>query len=229
VLEGTRLTVQRKSNPDGFEFTIRTPGTPDRWKDYELEMASAWQEMQAVAVKDARRHNARRRADLDSYGSGASTADAAAAAAAAAAEAAVAEEATYEASFADSALEASLTVFFYWVNFGPLSRGSAACGYAVLRACLAAVGLGLRLPALPPAKQLDWEAILRPAPASFIAAVKPWLKPKLLRRTFAPSRSAGGRSTNYYEFGGGDVLAPLPDLDSVLPTLRTAIEALNAD
>lgn len=38
VFEGTRLTLLKK-DPDGFEFTIRTPGTPDRFKQFGKEMS----------------------------------------------------------------------------------------------------------------------------------------------------------------------------------------------
>jgi hypothetical protein len=27
----------------GLEFSIRTPGTPDRWAEYDIEMTSAWE------------------------------------------------------------------------------------------------------------------------------------------------------------------------------------------
>lgn len=37
IIEGTRLTLQ-KTEPEGFEFSIRTPGTPPRWIDYDNEM-----------------------------------------------------------------------------------------------------------------------------------------------------------------------------------------------
>lgn len=37
IFEGTRLTLVRQ-HPDGFEFTIRTPSTPDRFRLLELEM-----------------------------------------------------------------------------------------------------------------------------------------------------------------------------------------------
>ena len=53
-----------------------------------------------------------------------------------------------------------LAVFYYWVNFGPLTRGSAATGYAVLFAMAIATAVNLQ-PAIPEGVQVDWEAILR--------------------------------------------------------------------
>jgi hypothetical protein len=41
-LDGTRLTLQ-KQGTYGYDFSIRTPGTPSRWADYDAEMAAAWQ------------------------------------------------------------------------------------------------------------------------------------------------------------------------------------------
>ncbi|KAG6545276.1 hypothetical protein Mapa_013389 [Marchantia paleacea] len=43
VLDGTRLTLQ-KLGLNGFDFSIRTPGTPQRWAEYEEEMHAAWEE-----------------------------------------------------------------------------------------------------------------------------------------------------------------------------------------
>ena len=35
-MEGTRLTIVKvPSQPDAYEFSIRTPVTPPRWKDFE--------------------------------------------------------------------------------------------------------------------------------------------------------------------------------------------------
>lgn len=44
VLDGTRLTLQRRS-PEGFDFSIRTPGTPLRWAQYDAELTSAWEDL----------------------------------------------------------------------------------------------------------------------------------------------------------------------------------------
>jgi hypothetical protein len=62
-----------------------------------------------------------------------------------------------------------LHLAFYWYNFMPLSRGTAAVGYMTM------IGLFLSLDyeiavATPPNTQVDWEAILGPSPAAFIKA-----------------------------------------------------------
>ena len=35
IHEGTRLTIQYHP-PDGYDYSIRTPGTPPRWADFEV-------------------------------------------------------------------------------------------------------------------------------------------------------------------------------------------------
>ena len=43
MMEGTRLTLVRVPNqPDAFEFSIRTPVTPPRWKDFDAELEAAF-------------------------------------------------------------------------------------------------------------------------------------------------------------------------------------------
>lgn len=37
VMEGTRLTIQ-KTEPEGWEYSIRTPGTPPRWAEFDEEL-----------------------------------------------------------------------------------------------------------------------------------------------------------------------------------------------
>ncbi|KAH6556121.1 hypothetical protein KP509_1Z203500 [Ceratopteris richardii] len=44
ILDGTRLTLQ-KTGETGFEFSIRTPGTPPRWAEYDQELSAAWEEL----------------------------------------------------------------------------------------------------------------------------------------------------------------------------------------
>ena len=167
ALEGTRVTLQR-SSPDGFDFTIRTPGTPARWGLYDAEMARAW----GAAVDAGARVRASR-----------SAGDAAA------------------------LVDAAATLFYYWVSFGPLSRGSAACGYVVLAGLLVAGGLAAPPPRMPRGRQLDWEAILSPTPAAFLETHAGWLR-------------AGAAAA------AEDLLAGLPDHGAAFATLRDRIAAL---
>lgn len=34
--------VQVPNQPDAYEFSIRTPVTPPRWKDFDVELEAAW-------------------------------------------------------------------------------------------------------------------------------------------------------------------------------------------
>jgi hypothetical protein len=80
---GTRITLLQKP-PGGYEFTIRTPGTPARWQLYAKEFDLLWERMTKAATAQV----------VDQK-------------------------------------ELSTCIFafyFYWCNFGPLSRGTAATG-----------------------------------------------------------------------------------------------------
>jgi hypothetical protein len=35
--------VQVPNQPDAYEFSIRTPVTPPRWKDFDVELEAAWE------------------------------------------------------------------------------------------------------------------------------------------------------------------------------------------
>lgn len=48
----TRLTIVA-SQPDGFEFTIRTPGTPARWRQYHEELSAVWGKLAAAVCENA--------------------------------------------------------------------------------------------------------------------------------------------------------------------------------
>jgi len=50
VMEGTRLTLQYVP-PEGFEYSIRTPGTPPRWIDYDIELAYCFERFLTEASK----------------------------------------------------------------------------------------------------------------------------------------------------------------------------------
>lgn len=158
------------NNPDGFEFTIRTPGTPKRWEQYDKELCAVWGKLTAAVCENE---------DPDCQET---------------------KEAREEA-----VCDLILTMFYYWVNFGPLSRGSAACGYIVLSGLMAAAGWRLT-ELLPTNVQMDWEAILRPSPEAFIAKARPWLK-RTRRRE--------------------DILEGVAAVPDAFPTALEAIKALN--
>ena len=171
-LEGTRLTLVAKGasgsaspwNPapnaqleqGGFDFTIRTPGTPPRWARYhaELEYAFAGFLDEYLRVPGG-----------DGGGGGGVAGD----------------ECDSSGKFAVASIEqwerithCVLAVFYSWVNFGPLTRGSAATGYAALFGMAAAAGLALQ-PCMPEGVQADWEAILSGAGglSAFVGKMRP--------------------------------------------------------
>jgi hypothetical protein len=136
--EGTRLTLVAVA-PEGFEFTIRTPSTPSRWAQYEVELAASF----AAVLEAVKEYQAQAQAQAQAL-----------------------------------LLRRCLELYYYWVTFAPLSRGTAACGYVAMTAVVAAAGLRFTRP-LPPGKQLDWEAILSPTPAVFLEQVLPWFEGSL--------------------------------------------------
>lgn len=74
----------------------------------------------------------------------------------------------------DTIVDLTLNLYFYWANWGPLSRGTAATGYAAIISLLLSVGEHVTSK-IPYLKQMDWEAILRTSPSEFRDAVRPWL------------------------------------------------------
>jgi hypothetical protein len=40
----------QKSPPDGYEFSIRTAGLPDRWRKYDAELTFAFDELTNLVV-----------------------------------------------------------------------------------------------------------------------------------------------------------------------------------
>lgn len=125
VLEGTRITLVRSMGGSedfatpGFEFTIRTPGKPYRWKLFEKELDACFSRLEDTLLT-------------------------------------VPPSIDFDSTVEDALLNRALQLFYWWVTFAPLSRGTAACGYAVLQAVL--VSCGRRIDKLiPKGKQLDWE------------------------------------------------------------------------
>jgi hypothetical protein len=132
MMEGTRLTLLR-TEPDGFKFCIRTPGTPRRWSQFDEEFDCLFESLRSSLI------------EIQSSG--------------------LNETNTVR------IVDLALTVFYYWVVFAPLSRGSAACAYAALHSILLSVGLVIPTK-LPHNIQLDWEAILAHDSAAFIEYFK---------------------------------------------------------
>jgi hypothetical protein len=128
VLEGTRLTLLYHE-PAGYEYTIRTAGTPIRWVEFHNELNICFDKFINAIL--------------------------------------------YKKQESKIILKHSLEMFYYWVQFAPLSRGSAACGYAVLMTGMLASGYLITEP-IPKGKQLDWEAILTPDFEVFYNKVENW-------------------------------------------------------
>ncbi|XP_020537233.1 suppressor of RPS4-RLD 1 isoform X2 [Jatropha curcas] len=74
--------------------------------------------------------------------------------------------------------DAILRMTYYWYNFMPLSRGTAAVGFIVLLGLLLAANMEFE-EKIPKGVQVDWEAILNFDPSSFVDSAKSWLYPSL--------------------------------------------------
>ncbi|KAF7809893.1 suppressor of RPS4-RLD 1 [Senna tora] len=74
--------------------------------------------------------------------------------------------------------DAILRMTYYWYNFMPLSRGSAAVGFIVMLGLLLAANMEFT-GSIPQGLQVDWEAIMNLDPNSFVESVKSWLYPSL--------------------------------------------------
>ncbi|OWM82121.1 hypothetical protein CDL15_Pgr001695 [Punica granatum] len=101
--------------------------------------------------------------------------------------------------------DAILRITYYWYNFMPLSRGTAAVGFVVLLGLLLAANMEFT-GSIPKGLQVDWEAILNFHPNSFTDSVKSWLYPSL------------NVSTSWKEY---------PDVMSTLSTTASVVAALS--
>eukprot|EP01006_Ploeotia_vitrea_P018007 TRINITY_DN49262_c0_g1_i1.p1 TRINITY_DN49262_c0_g1~~TRINITY_DN49262_c0_g1_i1.p1 ORF type:complete len:888 (+),score=100.99 TRINITY_DN49262_c0_g1_i1:171-2666(+) len=163
AMEGTRITVMRELEKHGHHFSIRTPGTPERYKDYYVEMEILWHRLTVEGRK-----------------------------------------AEGERDF-EKLSELILMFYFYWVNFQPLTRGSAACGLLVMMAMFMAAGSDLDS-VVKKDMQTDWEGIVTPEYSVFAEIVKPWLFPRRVQK---------------------DVLAGVPLIAEHVHTVRQHMEILN--
>uniref|UniRef100_A0A7S2SK19 Protein O-GlcNAc transferase n=1 Tax=Rhizochromulina marina TaxID=1034831 RepID=A0A7S2SK19_9STRA len=198
-MEGTRLTVQARP-PGGFEFSIRTPGTPHRWREYDEELQALWEKLCAVVVDALPEHPP---PNTESLAPGPFV-DALLAGGAGAGMGQAQEADTVLRQVADAALK----FFFYWVNFGPLSRGSAACGYAAVLGIFTALNIDVTR-GVPKGLQMDWEAILRRYPGEFVDSTLHWMHPAL------------------HVTQDRDLLGGVPLVDDEIPDLGTALRAMN--
>ncbi|KAJ0093643.1 hypothetical protein Patl1_26489 [Pistacia atlantica] len=81
-------------------------------------------------------------------------------------------------SVLENVRDAILRMTYYWYNFMPLSRGSAAVGFVVLLSLFLAANMEFSGQILK-GVQVDWEAILNFEPNAFVDSVKSWLYPSL--------------------------------------------------
>eukprot|EP00850_Spirogloea_muscicola_P010134 SM000058S18564 [mRNA] locus=s58:532851:538878:- [translate_table: standard] len=98
-----------------------------------------------------------------------------------------------------------LRLSYYWYNFMPLARGTAAVGYITLLGLYLAAGLEVTT-LIPPGVQVDWDAILSPQLEIFLGAVKPWLESSL-------------KECEHFSM--------LPPLQEVFPTIASILAALS--
>lgn len=166
ILDGTRLTLQ-KMGENSFDFSIRTPGTPPRWVDYDHEMSAAWEALCETSCWEA-------------YGS-------------------------TDMNLLERVRDCILKLTYYWYNFMPLARGTAAVGYITLLGLFLAAGMEITAN-IPEGLQVDWEAILSPEVSSFIQAVSPWMYPAVKSNVAWQS---------------------LPDVSSTFPTTGSVVAALS--
>jgi len=125
-LEGTRLTLVRApGQPDGFEFSIRTPVTPPRWEAFDAELGEAWGRL-VDALAAVGRTGGRRQGEEE----GASEAAAANGGGGGGGRSGGDGEDGQAGGPLYAVARAALTCAFYWYNFMPLARGTAACGHA---------------------------------------------------------------------------------------------------
>lgn len=99
----------------------------------------------------------------------------------------------------------SLCLFYYWVVWAPLTRGTAAVGYALLLGLLRRAGLQPGR-AVPVGVQLDWEAILCASPAEFCAVAGQWL---LVDGGVRPVETSVGESAGLDAWSVADALRAL--------------------
>eukprot|EP00210_Caulerpa_lentillifera_P002409 g2310.t1 len=178
IMEGTRLTLVKMPDQfNGFEFSIRTPVTPPRWKQFEKDLYLAWENFMTAMEQGDKIKIAK----------------------------------------------CILTFVYYWYNFMPLARGTAACGYTTILAMFWAADMPV-LVSIPQDYQVDWEAILEPHPDVFYEALCQWMVPEDARPDVFEGQTKKGSRDVGVDF---PPIKSLPRVKELLNTTRKRLYALN--
>ena len=164
VMDGSRIKLYHSREEHGYMLEISTSAVGPRWKQFDLELQSVFQ-------------------NITFQGPGVVT--------------------------RGDALRLSLTLAYYWFQFMPLSRGSAAIGVQTISSVLLAFGYEYR-GAIPRGVQIDWEAMVRSRPGEFIESLASWLKPDSLEEI------------------GFDILEDVPGVEQNIVSLRDMFSIVNS-
>ena len=212
-MEGTRLTLQKwdrenkaenfnaRKRSTGYNFTIRTPGTPKRFAQFSQQLDVLWDKLfvqlgHEEVGGESKGKGGDHKDDDDNDDGGGDDDDV--------------DGRGIEAT--KGLVEIALLVFYYWVCFAPLTRGSAAVGYGMMLAILRCGGITLL--SMPEGVQLDWEAILAESSSSFVEQWAGWMSACATRDKWVRHR------------GHNAFTDDLGRISLVLPTLRSRLEAL---
>ena len=123
-------------------------------------------------------------------------------------------------------LKMSLEFYYFWINFSPLTRGTAACGYSLLQSIMLSCNLRFKNP-LPKDIQLDWEAIFSTDSNDFVNRMLPLLP--ISKNNYDSKNNDNLKNDGYGSGVGGGVCVDIdqtPKVEDVISTYRGMIEAL---
>ncbi|CAI5494859.1 unnamed protein product [Closterium sp. Naga37s-1] len=186
MLNGTTLAV-RKLGDGAFDFAIKMPLTPPRWKEYDAELTAAWKNLCEV-MADAKKSKddklvktailrvvyywwvpprlvTPRLCNFSPLSRGSAIAGYSTLLA-------LSDASTPPITHPSHVLHTIWPTIRY--NFSPLSRGSAMAGHSSLLGLFLAAGKEITAKP-PPDVQVDWEAILSPTLEEFITRISKWL------------------------------------------------------
>ena len=123
---------------------------------------------------------------------------------------------------ANEVIKAGLEMFYYWVNFTPITRGAAFVGYTLLYSIVLSRGYVITS-RVPKNRQLDWEAILYTSPDEFISH-QSWLKVQTLSSDTVHDL---GTDENNLTMAMLDGFLREYDMDTLFSTPREILTSLN--